>query len=140
VRALGYEAAFGQHSGALDASADFFALPRFALNETYGEPERFALIADVLPLPVSDLTPVDPVLRDANPPALGFTVDPAIGRLDRLSCFVSHTGPVAYETLGSHRVELRFAAPFPPGRTRVNCTLPGAGGRWRWFGMQFVVP
>ncbi len=47
---------------------------------------------------------------------------------------------MAIERLGARRFEVRLAEPFPPGRARVNCTLPGPAGRWRWFGMQFVVP
>ena len=39
-----------------------------------------------------------------------------------------------------NRIELRITEEFPPGRTRVNCTLPAGEGRWRWFGMQFFVP
>ena len=38
------------------------------------------------------------------------------------------------------RVELRMAGPLPPGRSRVNCTLPGPDGRWRWNGRQFYLP
>ncbi len=37
VAGRGYVAAFGQHSGVAHAGGDRFGLPRFALNETYGE-------------------------------------------------------------------------------------------------------
>jgi hypothetical protein len=29
---------------------------------------------------------------------------------------------------------------FSPGRARVNCTMPGPDGRWRWLGVPFFVP
>jgi hypothetical protein len=29
--------------------------------------------------------------------------------------------------------------PIPPGRGRINCTIPTLDGRWRWFGWQFTV-
>lgn len=140
VRTMGYEAAFGQQSGLIYPGADFFALSRFALDEAYGAPDRFALIVDTLPLPVKDVTPADSVLRTGNPPAFGFTVDPSLGDIDRLACFASHLGRVEHEVLGGDRVEIRFDRPFPQGRTRINCTLPGPDGRWRWFGAQYVVP
>jgi hypothetical protein len=38
------------------------------------------------------------------------------------------------------RAEVRFPGPLPSGRARVNCTMPGPDGRWRWFGKQFLVP
>src|SRR5690606_11004641 len=53
----GFAAAFGQHSGAAGGSADRFALPRFPLNEAYGAMDRFRLVANALPLPVSGVTP-----------------------------------------------------------------------------------
>jgi len=135
----GFTAAFGQHSGAAGEYADRFALPRFPLNENYGDLERFRLVANAMPLPVDGMTPADMAiaLPGANPPNFGFTVAAPVGNLDSLRCFAS-AGEA--ETLRlDQRIELRFAAALPAGRVRVNCTLPAAGGRWRWFGTQFVV-
>ena len=44
------------------------------------------------------------------------------------------------ERLDARRIEVRIPAPFPPGRARLNCTLPAGGDRWRWYGTQFFVP
>lgn len=133
----GFTAAFGQNSGVAHPLLDEFALPRFALNERFGGIDRFRLIANALPLPVTDILPADPVLGD-NPPAFGFTVAGEITRLDRIACFASSEGEVRLERL-ERRIEVRFREPFPPGRSRVNCTMPGPEDRWRWFGAQFVV-
>jgi peptidoglycan/xylan/chitin deacetylase (PgdA/CDA1 family) len=146
VEAAGYQAAFGQHSGVAYADANLFTLPRFALNERYGEPDRFDLIVNALPLPVIDIVPDDMLiaenLGDSNPPLIGFTVTDAVGPLDKLSCFASTGDEVEIERLGSDHVELRLAGPLPPGRSRLNCTLPVAGSteRWRWLGLPFLVP
>jgi peptidoglycan/xylan/chitin deacetylase (PgdA/CDA1 family) len=139
VLEAGFAAAFGQHSGAAGEFADRFALPRFPLNEAYGELDRFRLIANALPLPVDGVTPSDPALAEpaANPPNVGFTVAAPFGNLDALSCFAS-AGETEMLRL-DQRIELRFAGPLPAGRVRINCTLPAADGRWRWFGTQFVV-
>jgi peptidoglycan/xylan/chitin deacetylase (PgdA/CDA1 family) len=140
VAASGHDTAFGQHSGVVHPGADFFYLPRFALNETYGDLGRFRLAARALPLPVTDVTPADPLVRaGANPPAMGFTVAAGIERLDGLACYATSEGRTEIERLGERRFEVRFARPFPSGRARVNCTAPGPDGRWRWFGMQFYV-
>ncbi len=137
VIAEGFVAAFGQHSGVVYDKADFSYLPRFALNEAYGNIDRFRLAANALPLPVSEITPRDPLLTD-NPPAFGFTVDPSLKQISRLACYHSGQGKLPVERLG-RRVEVRPKLAFPPGRTRINCTMPGPGKRWRWFGMQFYV-
>lgn len=134
----GFKAAFGQNSGVMHTLLDGFALPRFALNERFGGIDRFRLIANALPLPVTDVLPANPVLGD-NPPAFGFTVSSEVSNLNGLACFASSEGEVRLERL-ERRVEVRFQEPFPPGRPRVNCTMPGPEDRWRWFGMQFMVP
>jgi len=138
VAESGYQAAFGQQSGAAHAGGDIFALPRFPLNERFGDMERFRLIVNVLALPADSITPRDPLLHE-NPPAFGFTVDPEVGGLDALACYESTGTRPSVERLGESRFEVRFAGPFPRGRGRVNCTAPGPDGRWRWFGMQFYV-
>ncbi len=139
LAAFGYTAAFGQHSGVIGPGADFAYLPRFALNEHYGDIDRFRLAANALPLPVRGMTPADPALvPHGNPPAVGFTVADGIARLDRLHCYLNGV-PARLQRLGDRRIEVRFASPFPPGRSRLNCTMPAEGGRWRWLGTQFVV-
>jgi peptidoglycan/xylan/chitin deacetylase (PgdA/CDA1 family) len=139
AQALGYTAAFGQHSGVIGPSADFFFLPRFAMNENYGDPARFKLAARSLALPVRDVTPADPLLTpQTNPPAFGFTVGDGVGALDSLRCYADGQ-KVDLQKLGERRIEVRVERPYPPGRVRINCTLPADGGRWRWFGTQFYV-
>ena len=138
-RATGYQFAFGQHSGVVNSTTDIFYVPRFAMNESFGHLNRFQLVVNALPLPVSDLTPTDPLVTSVNPPLLGFTVTAEVGHLRRLSCFSSNEGKVSVEILGAIRVEVRMTKVFGRGRTRVNCTLPGPGGRWRWFGTLFNV-
>jgi len=138
----GFAAGFGQHSGVLHQGADFYYLPRFAMNESYGDLKRFRMATNALPLPASDITPADPFLKQgANPPLFGFTVSrDVVKRLSLLACYASGQGKVRIERLGDTRIEVRMNQPFAAGRTRVNCTLPAGQGRWRWFSRQFLVP
>ena len=138
VMKAGYVAAFGQHSGVAYAGGDQYFLPRFSFDEAFGDLERFRLAASALPLPVSDVTPEDPLTR-ANPPAFGFTIDPSVGSLKNLICYASPARQLKVEALDAHRLEIRADQPFPPGRARINCTVPGPEHRWRWFGMQFYI-
>ena len=137
VRDAGFIAAFGQHSGPVWSKSDWFFLPRFPLNETYGEGERFRLAVRTLPLPAVDITPDDPKLA-TNPPAFGFTLSPEVPGADLLACYTSSEGRAVIERLGP-RIEVRMAKPLPAGRSRINCTVPTLEGRWRWFGWQFLV-
>jgi len=139
VEASGFIAAFGLHSGVAYPGGDRFAMPRFTINEQLGSIERFRLAAQALPLPVTEITPRD-MRIDANPPAFGFTTDPIVGDLEGLACFAVGYGRAQLERVGERRVEVRLAEAFPPGRARINCTMPASEGRWRWFGAQFYVP
>jgi peptidoglycan/xylan/chitin deacetylase (PgdA/CDA1 family) len=137
LKEAGYDVAFGQHSGVAFRGADSMYLPRFAFNEAYGDLARFRQAVRALPLPAAEVTPYDPVVKQ-NPPPFGFTVAGETA-IDRLECYSSHEGRMSIERLG-RRVEARAQRPFPPGRSRINCTLPAEGGRWRWFGYQYWVP
>ena len=126
--------------------AGMMYLPRFSMNETYGDLARFRLAANALPLGATDISPADPLIGpdDTNPPAFGFTLTGELPDTDRLSCYASQQGRAVTEIIGRRRVEIRPKSAFPPGRARINCTLLESrglegGGRWRWYGRQFYV-
>ena len=139
VAELGFSAAFGQHSGVVAAHSDMLGLPRFALNERYGEIERFRLLIDTVPLGARAVTPVNQIMVE-NPPKVGFTIEPPLPRRDALACYASGGVTAMLDHEEDGRVEIRFDRPFPPGRARLNCTAPAERGRWRWFGLQLIAP
>ncbi len=139
VAALGFTAAFGQHSGVVGAHSDRFNLPRFALNRNYGDMDRLTLITDTVPLGARDVTPADQIMAE-NPPTVGFTIEPPLENPGTLACYASGGVAAALEHGEDGRVAVRFDRPFPPGRARLNCTAPAEGGRWHWFGLQLVAP
>ncbi len=137
VQDAGHSNAFGQHSGVLNASSDPFYMPRFALNEAFGDMDRFRLVVNSLPISHTEMTPANPTLTE-NPPLFGFTRtdDQELGGL---ACYAGDQGQVRVERIGP-RIEVRMNAPFATGRARINCTALGRDGRWRWFGMLYYVP
>ena len=138
VATLGLAGAFGTQAGVIYKGSDRFALPRMYMNEAYGTIEQLRLVARALPLPVSEIVPADPVIA-ANPPTLAFTVAPGIDHLERLACYAAGQGRMTLAHPAPRRIEARLARPLPPGRWRVNCTLPAGDGRWRWLGALFIV-
>jgi peptidoglycan/xylan/chitin deacetylase (PgdA/CDA1 family) len=140
IQAAGFAAAFGQHSGAAGPGGNMFYLPRFSLNEAFGDTDRFRLIAATLPLPVTGVSPVDPVLRDSSP-AVGLIFADPPADLAAITCFGPRGDRMMASVSGS-AVRLQSAQPFPSGRARLNCTMPAQGralaGRWYWFGWQFI--
>jgi peptidoglycan/xylan/chitin deacetylase (PgdA/CDA1 family) len=138
VKEAGFAHAFGQHSGALYTSSDRYYMPRFALNENFGDTKRFKLVANALPVPHTDLSPRNPTLTQ-NPPLFGFTLGNDADSLQGLTCYSGDQGKLQMQRLGP-RVEVRLARNFSAGRARINCTALGPDGRWRWLGMLYYVP
>ncbi|MDK9721928.1 MAG: polysaccharide deacetylase family protein [Rhodospirillales bacterium] len=131
----GFKVGFGQHSGVVFQGGPLFYLPRFALNEHYGDLERFKRTVDTLPLPVTQILPADPALKTA-PSQFVLTLrdDPPKG----LHCFDAVGTPARLEIDG-RTVTVLLQKPFGPGRGRLSCTAPANGNRWHWFGHQVVV-
>ena len=139
LKEKGIKAAFGQYSSAASSQSNLYGLPRFSFNEKYAKMDRFRLIVNARALPVSDILPVSSMISD-NPPQIGFTVAGGVRGLSAMSCYPSHLGKSADLTrIGGNRVEVRFDKPLPKGRSRLNCTMPGPGKRWYWFGLPFFV-
>jgi peptidoglycan/xylan/chitin deacetylase (PgdA/CDA1 family) len=66
--------AFGQHSGVIDVNKEKFQLPRFPINENYGELKRFTSIIKTYPLEYRKLLPLEKKLdKSNNPPS--FSVE-----------------------------------------------------------------
>ena len=137
VKATGYKFAFGQHSGVIYAGADFFDLPRFAMNEHYGEIAKFRERAQALPLPVKEFAPADPLVTK-NPPDIEFALDETIAGAGKLACF-GGDGETLTMTRDDGRIAVKLPGPLPAGRFRLSCTMPAGGGRFRWFGAPFYV-
>ena len=52
-----FKYAFGQHSGVIDVNKNPYELPRFPINEKYGDLERFEFILKLFPIPYKNLKP-----------------------------------------------------------------------------------
>jgi len=59
---------FGQHSGVIDINKDRYELPRFPINEKYGDLKRFKFLIKLNPLQYKSLQPVEKYLINNNPP------------------------------------------------------------------------
>ena len=130
-----FKAAFGQQSGGIYNGIDIFELPRYSLNEQYGDLKRFRFAANSYGLKIKNILPENKVITDANPPLLGFTLlDDLEGSL---KCYPSHNIKADLIKLGNKRIEVRFNKAFPKGRTRVNCTI-NDNTKIRWSGFQFL--
>ena len=132
-----YKVAFGQHSGIINETSNMYYLPRFSLNEKYGEIDRVKFAASSKGLGVYDFIPTNPTINE-NPPFIGFSLlDEKLST--SLNCFIfDMNGQVEREIFKfNERVEIRLSRELSKGRSRINCTAKDLEGNWRWFGHQF---
>ena len=132
-----FKASFGQQSGSLFDEIDIFELPRFSMNEQYGNLKRFMFAANSYGLQMKNILPENKTIQNINPPLLGFTLLNDIE--NSIKCYPSHNIKANLTRIGEKRVEIRFDREFPKGRTRINCTTNDKG-KWRWTGFQFLNP
>jgi peptidoglycan/xylan/chitin deacetylase (PgdA/CDA1 family) len=131
--------AFGQQSGAIGRLSDRRALPRFPMAEAFAGMDGFRTKALSLPMPVTEVTPWDPVTTDPLP-EITITLAESSARPGQFACFVGGQGKVEISWVEPNR---RFAVrpnrALAKGRQRVNCTAPRNDGRYYWFSHQWIV-
>ena len=88
IKSLGFKYALGQHSGVIDETKDFYELPRFPINEKYGEIKRFVTITKTLPLKFKKIFPEERfLLKNNNPPKVKIEFYNNINNLKSLNCY-----------------------------------------------------
>ncbi len=132
---------FGQHSGVIDLNKERYELPRFPINEKYGEMKRFKSIINYFPLEYKALYPEDKLLdKDNNPPKFKVEFFDNQKNLNNINCYSNEgdTWKKSQIKLINRELSISFREPFLPRRGRINCSL-NDNGKWRWFGTQFTI-
>jgi hypothetical protein len=143
IVSLGFKYAFGQHSGVIDETKDFFELPRFPINEKYGEIKRFNSITKTLPFKYKKISPMEKyLLKSTNPPKVIINFYENIKNLKSLSCYSNEgnkwrQSDIKFED--KNTLFINIGEKFLGERGRINCSLRDPSGYWRWLGIQFVV-
>ncbi len=136
-----FKIAFGQHSGVIDINKDKFELPRFPINEKYGELKRFKSLINYSPLEYKLLRPEEKKLNsNDNPPKLIIQFFEKQKNIKNINCYSNDGGNWKKSDLkfDGTTMTIIFKEPFIPRRGRINCSLNDEG-KWRWFGTQFTI-
>ena len=134
--------AFGQHSGVIDLSKDNFQLPRFPINEKYGDLERFKSVINLLPFYYKNIFPKENYLTDINnPPKVSVEFFSEQNNLENITCYSNENNKwrkskTVFEN--DYKLKILINEKFTTERGRINCSLNDTEG-WRWFGIQFVI-
>ena len=143
IKSLKFKYAFGQHSGVLDETKDLYELPRFPINEKYGEIKRFTSLMKTLPFKYQNIYPDEKyLLENKNPPNVKITFYKDIKNLKSLTCYSNEgdkwrQSDIKFENANTLLININEK--FVGERGRINCSLRDSSGFWRWLGIQFVL-
>jgi len=143
IKSLKFKYAFGQHSGVLDETKDLYELPRFPINEKYGEIKRFTSLMKTLPFKYQNIYPDEKyLLENKNPPNVKITFYKDIKNLKSLTCYSNEgdkwrQSDIKFEDANTLLISINEK--FVGERGRINCSLRDSSGFWRWLGVQFVL-
>ena len=136
-----FKFSFGQHSGVIDNNKDPYELPRFPINEKYGDLKRFEFLINLHPLQYKALYPVEKYLtNNNNPPKFEVQFFDEQKNISDINCFSDEGDKWEKSNIdfNQNTLNLNFREKFKFRRGRVNCSL-NDDGIWRWFGIQFSI-
>ena len=143
IKSLGFKYAFGQHSGVIDETKDYYELPRFPINEKYGELKRFNSLTKTLPFKYKNIFPEEKyLLKNTNPPEVKIEFYKNIKNLKLINCYSNEDNrwrQSKIKFISENILEILIKEKFVGERGRINCSLRDSSGLWRWLGIQFVV-
>ena len=88
IKSLGFKYAFGQHSGVVDETKDLLELPRFPINEKYGDIKRFKTLTKTLPLKYKYIYPEEKYLSlSNNPPIVNIVFFENNKNINKINCY-----------------------------------------------------
>lgn len=135
---LGY-IGIGQHSGPINSSSNFLALPRFPFSGIYAPVRTFAQKVESLAFQLNVIEPAGPITSTKRPEAvLEFTAE---YRFKDLACYLNDR-PMEVTKLEGETSRYRIK-PLSDGagrRFRYNCTAPGFDGRYYWYSVPWINP
>jgi len=143
IRSLGFKYALGQHSGVMDETKDFLELPRYPINEKYGEIKRFTSLTKTLPFKFKKVLPEERyLLLSKNPPKVKVEFYENIKNLQSVNCYSNEgnrwrRSNIVFED--AITLNINIDEKFIGERGRINCSLRDPSGYWRWLGIQFVI-
>jgi peptidoglycan/xylan/chitin deacetylase (PgdA/CDA1 family) len=139
VRELGFTG-IAQHSGPVNGSSDFTALPRFPFSGIYASMNTYPTKVQSLAFSLDAIQPDSPVTNSSMP---GATLDFSNSQegIDQLACF-NNNEPISVVTENRPEKVFRISTHVDnrSRRFRYNCTAPGQNGRYYWYSIPWVNP
>ena len=132
VKLLNYEIAFSQHSAPIHLNQNIFRLPRYALNDEFGNLKRFKMILKTKPLEIFQSSFDDAIINTDKFHYSFLSKIPS----KFISCFINNSASMIKKDEGN-KVSLYLSKLKNGVRYRINCTYIDQNGEIFWYGKMF---
>lgn len=140
IKGAGFKSAFAQQSGIIYPDSNIWALPRFPMGGPYASIKSFITKLKMKALDVIEVEPVDPIIREQNPPLLRLTL--ADERMTRwqFNCFAQGGNSCSVEPDSEHKgaILVKAEKPLEGRRNKYTLTVLGPDGHWQWFSHLWI--
>ena len=131
IQKLGYKIGFSQHSSPIHFRENKYNLPRFSINDEYGQIKRFKQIVNSEPLVLNSFE----ILKNKeNKSSLEINFTPNLNSRN-VNCFINDG--VLNKMINENFVKLRLTELDKDKRYRVNCTA-FRNNKLYWFGTMII--
>ena len=129
IKLLNYEIAFSQHSAPIHLNQNIFRLPRYALNDEFGNLKRFKMILKTKPLEIFQSSFDDAII---NTDQFHYSF---LSRIPSkfINCFINNSASIIKKNKGE-KVNLYLSKLKNGVRYRINCTHIDQMGDVFWYG------
>jgi len=131
VKEQGFKLAFSQQSGPIHLYENIFRLPRFSINNKYGEIERFKMIIKSKPLSPSQVLPLDTVFNNNKIRFEFQTVYPK----ESINCYINNSAKI--KKISNQEKFILEISELKKINHRINCTFIDKNKNVFWFGRNF---
>lgn len=141
VKSMGFKAAVAQNSGVFCEVTDLFSIPRFPINNQYGNITMFIEKVNMKAIRVLNGGEQSP-LYDKNPPVLGLTIPRDDYDLSHMQAFIQGGEP-RLNVRPDDRVHIRLVSnrKLSARRALYTITVPGKNNKqWYWYSHIWINP
>ena len=122
---------------------NLYEMPRFPINEKYGEIKDLNPILKTLPFPFKEIQPVNRYIDEKNnPPEVKISFYENLKNLQNINCFSNEENRWRNSKINfidNFNIKIYLEGKFTTERGRINCSLREKNNFYRWLGIQFVV-
>ncbi len=129
IKILDYDIAFSQHSAPIHLDQNKYRLPRYALNDEFGNLKRFKMIIQTKPLKIFESSFDDSIINTSELNFSFLTKFPS----ESINCFVNNSAAMIKKDEGE-KVKLYLSELKNGVRYRINCTYINQSGEIFWYG------